>query len=302
MEMGDFMTEKEIIRDRSFLSSINFWPNSLLVDPAGWLTNFDDSDRSIARELLDSFTYFNSLQVQKLISTGFMRLSSRGLDESNVSTLEERWAKFLDTVVISYPVSMPVANPSDSGHMFVRVLRDQFHIPDTRILEPKRLHAILVDAKQPFPIVFVDDFSGTGNQFIRTIQADFSSASGRTSTIDDEVGRLGSEQAFCVSAVITASGHSKINTSTNFIVSGGNVLPPSASILDAETHLVSKANRPHVQGFVKRYSRVAGIPRAQAFGYRRSGLAIAFEHGTPNNSVPLFYWKENGWKPLIRRP
>ena len=296
------LRQKDVLSDRDFFANIGVWPGSLIMDPKGWLENFSQDDNPLALELLNSFTYFNSSQVQKLISTGFMRIGSLDLDESNVRDLESRWEKFCQDVVVSYPVSIP-ANPSDSGHMFVRVLREQFDINDEQICEPTELLRKLIKARHPFPVVFVDDFSGTGTQFIRTVNEMKRVVRWRRKTsVSAELARLGAKDAYCVSAVITEPGRIAIHSKTGFRVSGGNVLPSTASVLDKETHLVPPAMRPKLKDFIERYSRVAGIRAEEAFGFRRSGLAIAFDHGTPNNTLPIFSWQENGWKPLIVRP
>jgi hypothetical protein len=294
--------QNNVLDDRDFFANIGVWPGALLMDPKGWLSNFAEADRALAVELLNSFTYFNATQVQKLISTGFMRIGSLDLNETNVHDVESRWKKFCESVMVSYPVSIP-ANPTDSGHMFVRVLREQFGINDNQICEPYELLRRLVRAKKPFPVVFVDDFSGTGTQFIRTVaEVKIVGRWRKKTSISAQLDRLQATQSYCVSAVITEPGRVAIHSKTSFRVSGGNVLPSSASALDTSTHLVPSSMRPKWREFVERYSRVAGIPAGKAFGFRRSGLAIAFEHGTPNNSLPIFSWQENGWKPLIVRP
>jgi hypothetical protein len=37
------------------------------------------------------------------------------------------------------------------------------------------------------------------------------------------------------------------------------------------------------------------------FGYKGQGLTYAFSHGTPNNSLPILWHDANGWTPLLDR-
>lgn len=36
-------------------------------------------------------------------------------------------------------------------------------------------------------------------------------------------------------------------------------------------------------------------------GFNKQGLAIAFEHGTPDAIPALFYWETEDWTPLINK-
>ncbi|MGI4789714.1 MAG: phosphoribosyltransferase-like protein [Janthinobacterium lividum] len=36
-------------------------------------------------------------------------------------------------------------------------------------------------------------------------------------------------------------------------------------------------------------------------GFNKLGLSLGFEHSVPDATLPIFYWEQNGWKPLLRR-
>jgi len=50
----------------------------------------------------------------------------------------------------------------------------------------------------------------------------------------------------------------------------------------------------------------AGIPDTGGVndwrGFHRLGLCLALHHKTPDATIPLLYWNQNGWQPLVRRP
>ena len=55
--------------------------------------------------------------------------------------------------------------PTDSGHIFARKLRDRFGIPEDQIFRPR----FALEQRSMFSrFVFIDDFAGSGNQFIET--------------------------------------------------------------------------------------------------------------------------------------
>jgi len=79
------------------------------------------------------------------------------------------------------------------------------------------------------------------------------------------------------------------------------VLPKEYSAIDPNSilwpsHLVSGAAR-----FLERVSVSAGIPADQWRGRHDLALAIAFSDSVPDATLPLFYWEQDGWQPLIRR-
>jgi hypothetical protein len=243
------------------------------------MTNFSNEDLDVATALLRTFVYMNQDMIEKLSTSAYIRLSALKADSDTAEQIEPEWARFSSRVLISHPVSIP-ANSADSGHMFVRVLRDHAAIDEGRILNPDELAVELHRRVESVPVVFADDFSGTGTQ----------------------VERLGGEDYYYVPAVISHAARIRVNAESRFRVSAGNVLPESASALHPRTYLVPAAMRSRLSDFIAKYSDLAGIPVPDRYGYKDSALAIAFAHGVPNNSLPIFSWKDNGWIPLIARP
>jgi hypothetical protein len=291
----------DVVDLRSYFSEIGLWPNQLALNPRGWMTNFSNEDLDVATALLRTFVYMNQDMIEKLSTSAYIRLSALKADSDTAEQIEPEWARFSSRVLISHPVSIP-ANSADSGHMFVRVLRDHAAIDEGRILNPDELAVELHRRVESVPVVFADDFSGTGTQFLRTLNADRPDGSGGATSIAAEVERLEGEDYYYVPAVISHAARIRVNAESRFRVSAGNVLPESASALHPRTYLVPAAMRSRLSDFIAKYSDLAGIPVPDRYGYKDSALAIAFAHGVPNNSLPIFSWKDNGWIPLIARP
>ena len=61
------------------------------------------------------------------------------------------------------------------------------------------------------------------------------------------------------------------------------------------------------QAWIADASRRGGVPDTNGAqpgdwrGFAKLGLALAFEHGVPDATLPLFYWDGPGWEPLMRR-
>ena len=88
-----------------------------------------------------------------------------------------------------------------------------------------------------------------------------------------------------------------------------NVCP--AHVLNEEYSLISKRSTlwpstlmARAPEFLFEASRRAGIVRQLGpdwSGLRNLALPLAFFHCVPDATLPLYYWDDNGWTPLIRR-
>ena len=54
--------------------------------------------------------------------------------------------------------------------------------------------------------------------------------------------------------------------------------------------------------FIYKASMLGGIPETQWKGFHDLALTVGFEHSVPDATLPIFYWKNNDWKPLIEKP
>lgn len=284
---------EHVLSVRDYFIGINIWGSAMQLNPSGWIANFEPADRDLAAHLMNGYIYLNSDMVSKQFETGFRRIVSGELDERSSNDALSRWRSLRDTAQVSFPTT----HPTDSGHQFVQATRDRFGVPEDRIHDLPDLRRHLYAVSDPPPVVLVDDFTGTGNQFVRSVT---SKGDGNTPSLIEEIARLGIVDAYFVVAVATDSAKRRIESDTPFTVSAGNILPSTASILDAETHLVPPDQRDAARELVERYSSRAGIEPEDVWGYERSGLALSFAHKTPNNTLPIFTKESPRWTPLIR--
>src|ERR1051326_1020012 len=80
--------------------------------------------------------------------------------------VQTEWREFVDKVVITN-VTGESPNISDSGVSFTRRAKQLLGISESRTLTNEETIRDLLD-NGPRPVVFVDDFVGSGNQFIET--------------------------------------------------------------------------------------------------------------------------------------
>ena len=110
--------------------------------------------------------YFNRELVLEMFASSVQSISRRECrkGDSFITALSS-WQQFFDRAII-VPVAGDRDNPSDSGFSFARIARQHLGFDEMQILSPG--DALLEIGKGPRPIIFVDDFVGTGSQFTGT--------------------------------------------------------------------------------------------------------------------------------------
>lgn len=295
---------KFVLDTRAFFSNIDVWPQSPRhVDPRGWLSNFAEGrDLMIAAHLLDSFLLISTAQVQKMVASAFHSLSPIVSDMFSLSPeqYEQDWHEFRASIRLTFPSQRK--DPAGSGHLFARHARTLVADQDVQIVDPADLVKELADLDNPCAVVVVDDFSGTGNQFCDLWHRKYSIGAETSRSLFQlhEEGLI--TQAYFIPAISTARARAHIaRLAPKVDVRAAHLIPPRYSATDPETSLVPAELRSHLGDFLERYASAAGYSSSGMYGYERSGLAISFEHSTPDNTLPIFNGGENrpaNWRPL----
>jgi hypothetical protein len=294
----------EILETRRYYSGLGLWPAIPGgINPEGWLSNFRaDFDQQIAIELLDSFVHFSSGQTKRLITSAFHALSyqverMRGVPPYSGSG----WREYLANVQVSYPQE-DERDPAGSGRIFLRQARANLLPSEEQLHDPDDLLTKLAHSSVPSDIILIDDFAGSGDQFLkamrREVQINATEATSYAELINER--KLGT--CYYLPAVATSQAIERIQGEIPFIeVRPAHVLPDRYSASHAKTLLVPDQLRDGLDGFLRRHARKAGYSEAGRYGHRGSGLAISFDHGVPDNTLPLFTADASGWVPLRKR-
>lgn len=297
------MQASDVLTTREYYSRIGVWPEQpFVIDPRGWLSNFSGKrDEEIAVALLESFMFFNEKQTLKMFETAFAALASEEyVRKLPGARLEEKWALFRATALVSFPTD-DAETASSSGYMFVRLARQTLKLPDAQLLDPGQLVQFLANSLTPAPVVLTDDLVGSGDQFNRTWTRTVSLSGGGETSLQEEVRRLGCP-VFYAPAICTEVGMSAIAALAPEVkVRPAHFLPKAYSAADSTTLLVPDSMRSELHEFVVRQSERLGVGRFGAFGWNELGLAIAFDHSTPDLTLPIFRSEFPGWRPLVRR-
>lgn len=298
------INERFVLERCNYFTDVGLWPLRMDIDPQAWLNNFLPDEKLLASYLLNSFIYLGDQVVDRLFIAAFHGLSYRETvpkdDESQGSLA---WREFVESVFVT-PVRGEQPHLTDSGFSFLRRSRDLLGIPEARIQANEVVLARLIRGED-FPVVFVDDFVGSGEQFVHTWHR--THAIGSDITSFEEAAQGGGTFYYCP-IVATSHGLEQIMARCRgATVVPAHVLSERHNALSDESIIWPAQLTSDAHEFLRVASERAGIPDTGGGpqdwrGFRKLGLTLAFEHTIPDATLPIFWWRSETWHPLKERP
>lgn len=283
------------------LMDAELWRREPSVRPRAWLHNFDLVDRPAAAVLLDHFVYFSTNAVDHMLLSLY-----RQMRDGLIATMgKERALATLNEAVFT-SVEGEDPNITDSGNLFCRKLRQTAGINDDRFVDPARA---LQQAKDGKLVVFLDDILGSGSQIDATWKRGYLAALPYSFA---DVEAQSASHVIYATLVASWTGLERMRADIPAIkVVAAHVLAPAETISGVPRSVL----RPDiedipaaVEALLAKYSPRLRVPpylegnRTRMYGHGELGLMIAFEHSTPDSTLPLF-WADGSdqWTPLVRR-
>lgn len=297
--LRDDLIIREVLAKCDVLRTVGFWPPEKELRPRAWLNNFEEEDRGTAALLLDKFNYYNGRLTDALLLSSFHSLGD-GLPKAPNPNRPEVLLSALNSAVFT-PVRGEHPNPTDSGNLFCRKARQILDIDETRIVET---NDAISAARTGKPVVFLDDFIGSGDQFRYTWTRHLHSGT-TFESIQDENGFT----AIYIALVATDFGVKAINSiCPNVSLCATHILTSSSTIdgvFKDEPEVaerVDKFLRKYCHGLTPKEDYIANNSEYLAYGYKKRGLLFGFEHSIPDATLPIFWAPgPNDWEPLIER-
>jgi hypothetical protein len=283
------------------LKRAGFWAAEPKIRPAAWLENFQPAERAIAAVLLDHFVFFSSTAVDKMLVSGY-----RALRDLLVNARGKATAVSILKRAIFTAVEGESPNVTDSGKLFCRKLRQILDIEEDRFLEPR---VALQRAAAGVPIVFLDDFVGSGKQFTTTWQRLYSIHAPRSF---QEAHVKTPFPVLYLNLVTSTYGLANIQAEAPSVpVVATHVLNDEYSVrkLPRSRLLPDIANlQAEIEALLEKYYSPLRVPpyfttiETRKYGFHKLGFLVAFDHSTPDSTVPLLWAEGPGsWTPLVRR-
>lgn len=297
------MKAEDVLADKVYLSTIDQWPRiPSQSNPKRWLAAFPQEGAEHAVALLDSLIHFPREQTTKLATSAFHSLSAEvaaGL--TTYVARKEAWESFLDSAFVTFPTGEN-PSPTDSGYAFARLIRVELEFPEERIVAPDTAVDLIARGEVP-ALIFVDDFVGSGNQFLETLMRPYTTSHGTTMSLRTAVDTASSPvQLFYVPALTTAQAQQHIaRNAPDVRLLAAHVLPESYSAVHPESVVFPEYLREKARDFISASSRAAGILPQHELGWTDLALALSFDPYPPDATLPLFWQETATWKPLMKR-
>lgn len=290
----------DFIKKAKFYQNVSLWPRTTKLNYKGWLSNFDNgNDIELAKRILDFFVYYSDDLVDQLI------IAAVGKCGYKLEELNGTWS-YNDFKEKCWYGFVPGENPhdSDSGHIFIRKVRDVLRVDEKRELKFPQILQLLEMETNPQNVILVDDFVGSGSQCFSAWNY-LTLASGLSLS---DICAKKNHHIFYAPLIINYDGYRRIKTkcrnlnieTIHILGEDYNLFNPNCLCWNNDMDLYRKGTE-----MILRKSRAVGIPENDIRnplyikGLHEQGLAIAFGHGIPDACPPFFYWDQNGWTPLI---
>lgn len=291
------------VNKSSFFRDLQVWPLSDVLNYKGWLNNFcDPKEKEIACHILDFFIFYPRNMVNELLRkvighAGYIFASHFH---------DWKFDNFKNRCIYSF-IPGETINPTDSGHTYVRKLRNTLGIPEDRIFNSNSLFNVL-EYYNNLPVIFVDDFVGSGAQCDKAWNENRGGA--KKYTLKEIATAYGHKFVYAP-LVVNYVGHERItNNCIGLELVTNHILDKKYNLFNSEC-ICWKGNIDLYNRGVKLIldkSRELGIPFTNGRsvidvrGFGEQGLAIAFDDdGVPDAIPPIFYWSSENWTPLIKK-
>lgn len=291
------------IAKSAFFRDLHIWPLNDVLNYKGWLNNFTDpKEQEIACHILDFFIFYPRNMVNQMLKkvvghVGYI-FASHFLDWKHDDFKTRCFYSFIPGETV---------NPTDSGHTYVRKLRNSLGIPEDRILDYKVLYTTL-ETYTNLPIIFVDDFVGSGAQCDKAWN--YNRGGSKNYTLRDIALTYGHKFVYAP-LVVNYIGHQRIINNciglglvtSHILDEKYNLFKPTCICWKGDNDLYNKGTE-----LILRKSHELGIPFTNGKsvldvrGFGEQGLSLAFDDdGVPDAIPPIFYWCSDKWTPLIKK-
>eukprot|EP01013_Petalomonas_cantuscygni_P004830 TRINITY_DN15271_c0_g1_i1.p1 TRINITY_DN15271_c0_g1~~TRINITY_DN15271_c0_g1_i1.p1 ORF type:complete len:318 (+),score=-26.02 TRINITY_DN15271_c0_g1_i1:92-955(+) len=273
-----------------------------------WLANFpDEQSKYCALKLLDRFVYYSEEDIVHLLKYGIEeRIFKRYLLEIDLKDdfklqedeLQEYRKCFYESL---YFIKLDTKNPSQSSETMLRYLKMDVGISEENILDSNNLNTKTL--RNCRNLVIIDDFIGSGTQ----LQTFWNHGE---VTLDGErilINKLKEKfpdiemEYFCLICTDEGLENFLYNDSPgirkDLRITYSEVLTNKFKVFSKESIYFKTQEIENCKNILQELCRKNKI---DLLGYESLDYAIAFHHGIPDCSLPLFYRQTASWNYLFR--
>lgn len=297
------------------------------VNITDWLSNFKEEEEKLhALHLLSEFMYFGSTQMRQLLKGIYRDLFRYPIIESirknNADTLDEVLIETEFKKEEANTLFFGIGNPSESGAHLLYFFRQENKLSKKRFVNIEEVF----DRSDPKNIklryghivnyIFIDDFCGSGSQVSRD-------SSLRRAV--EEIKRINSKVTVNYLMLFGTTKGIDVVRKTGFFDFVDSVIEldnsfkcfePNSRYFPASNTFVElnkakamsiKYGTPLIKDIIMRegYNEPTAdkASKGHCCGFNDCQLLLGFHHNTPDNSLPIIWYDEEGisWRPIFKR-
>ena len=279
-----------------------------------WLKNFDgkcfsiEEEQLLALHLLTHFIYFGNSTIREMLKAGYQEQFiiplKQSIRKSLSDTIDHTQINAILDTEIKKTLFIGAGNPSESGaHLlyFFRQMNDlskeMFSDFYGAFYQDTQSDTLLPRLNHINRYIFFDDLVASGTQITGYLKDSLAKIRQGNPTI--------ALKFMCLFA--TTDGLNALNKPEMF---DGNAsclfhLDNSYKVFNEDSRNFSNEHEPSLdklKAFCHCYATYLGADEIDKFGYKDSQLMIGFSYNTPDNTLPIFWYKHPiYWTPIFAR-
>lgn len=300
-----------VIYQSNILIKLNIWTISDSSFNA-WIHQFQtQEEKYFCACLLSRLVFRSKNQINALISSILSsNLNNYCFDniENQGKLIQLLTSKRVDPRIRLIPVINEEDPPTKSGPLVIRYTKKRYNLNEKWMIWSSMFNSLL-ESEKNFTFIFIDDFCGTGKQFDKFFSQIAFKDINNLEDIKNFWERIQTKNIKIIYCPLIAyeSGFNYLRfkypflkfTSSELLTSYNNFFDDNNwKELSNDTITSSNAKQ-----WLKDFWQSKGFEGRSIpyLGYENMALTIGFEHGTPNNTLPIFWQSNNNWKPLLER-
>lgn len=285
---------RQVLQRCEDLIETHIWTGLQSQRLTSWMSNFENlNERYFGACVIDALIYRSQAQTSAMMLQLFQRdlpdlCRTKSIGFTN--DWREALASKTDPGVRIVPVIRDIDPPTKSGPLVARLLRRGLGLNDKWMIWPWKIEDEINRGMRVF--LLIDDFVGTGYQFC-----------GFAKRAIHNVDWWQKATFIYAPLAIFKIGADRVSKRLPLLhLTSAEWLKESHNLFSKESHAFDDGqnNPENAKAFYLNLSDKWGVKRWR-LGYGNLGLTFAFEHATPNDSLPILWADGCGLKPLFGR-
>lgn len=276
-----------------------------------WLENFEEKDREDLLFLLTQFIFLSKFQISNMLISIFRDFIKYSIVEDfrlkNLNTLDPTLIKNNLTEKLLKTRFVPIGNPSESSSNLMYEFRTINKLSKNLFIEQSSINNLTEDLEN---FIFIDDICGSGTQVRKYTKKSVEDIKDKYPLAKIHYYTLVASQVG-IDSVINLNWFSSIDTVMKLDDSYKCFSPESRFFknnngkidIDNLKKICEKHGFKLIESILVRDGKDGQHAIHHQLGFSDGQLLIGFDHNTPDNTLPIFWYNEDiiSWSAIFPR-